>query len=134
MASFPDMLLAYGQSDEYSFVFKKDCQMYSRRAFKVTSNKCNLATAIFCSSSTSLAPFFAFQLTSNIVSLFASSYVFDWPNFFPDTPLKYPPSFDSRAVPYPTNRDLRNYLSWRQVSDIQCTVTESFTIMSSSIG
>jgi tRNA(His) guanylyltransferase len=32
---FSELLLAYGQSDEYSFVFRPDTQVYSRRAFKV---------------------------------------------------------------------------------------------------
>ena len=49
-----------------------------------------------------------------MVSHFASSYVFHWSTFFPDTPLKYPPTFDCRIVLYPTNRNLRDYLSWRQ--------------------
>jgi tRNA(His) guanylyltransferase len=35
MKSYDDVLLAYGQSDEYSFVFKKDTQLYSRRSAKV---------------------------------------------------------------------------------------------------
>jgi tRNA(His) guanylyltransferase len=32
-----------------------------------------------------------------------------------ETPLQYVPSFDSRVVLYPTDRALRDYLSWRQV-------------------
>ena len=32
MDSFRDIVIAYGQSDEYSFVFKKDATLYSRRA------------------------------------------------------------------------------------------------------
>ena len=56
-----------------------------------------------------------FQLTTNIVSLFAASYVHRWSEFFPSTPLKYPPSFDARAVLYPSEKNLRDYLSWRQV-------------------
>jgi hypothetical protein len=31
-----------------------------------------------------------------------------------DTPLRYPPSFDSRVVLYPTEREIRDYFSWRQ--------------------
>ncbi|KAJ1980210.1 tRNA-His guanylyltransferase [Dimargaris verticillata] len=30
------------------------------------------------------------------------------------SPLKYPPSFDSRVVCYPSYQNLRDYLSWRQ--------------------
>ena len=87
MVEFNEILLAYGQSDEYSFVFRPDTGAYNRRASK---------------------------LVSTISSLFASSYVFHWSNFFPDTQLKHPPAFDGRAVLYPTVRNMRDYLSWRQ--------------------
>ena len=30
------------------------------------------------------------------------------------TPLKYAPQFDARVVCYPTLRNIRDYLSWRQ--------------------
>lgn len=32
MGDFSDIVLAYGQSDEYSFVFHKHCKIYGRRA------------------------------------------------------------------------------------------------------
>eukprot|EP00088_Acartia_fossae_P038995 TRINITY_DN4054_c0_g1_i6.p1 TRINITY_DN4054_c0_g1~~TRINITY_DN4054_c0_g1_i6.p1 ORF type:complete len:288 (-),score=34.30 TRINITY_DN4054_c0_g1_i6:224-1087(-) len=84
---FNEIILAYGQSDEYSFVFRRDTQVYGRRSSK---------------------------LITNISSLFASRYVFHWPEFFPDKKLKYPPCFDGRAVLYPSERNIRDYLSWRQ--------------------
>lgn len=31
MADFKDIVLAYGQSDEYSFIFRRDTTIYSRR-------------------------------------------------------------------------------------------------------
>ena len=58
----------------------------------------------------------ASKLLSLIVSLFTSNYVFQWRKFFPDQELLYPPSFDSRIVLYPTQKNLRDYLAWRQVS------------------
>jgi len=90
MAQHRDIILAYGQSDEYSFVFNKGTNTYNRRASK---------------------------LMTTVVSLFASTYVMQWPQYFPpDTmPLQYPPAFDARVVLYPTNTNLRDYLSWRQV-------------------
>ncbi|CAG5125630.1 unnamed protein product [Candidula unifasciata] len=88
MADFTDIVLAYGQSDEFSFVFHKNCKIYNRRASK---------------------------LMSNVVSLFASSFVLYWPEFFDTQELQYPPSFDSRVVLYPTDETLKDYLSWRQV-------------------
>ncbi|XP_067939586.1 probable tRNA(His) guanylyltransferase [Watersipora subatra] len=87
LLAFNDIILAYGQSDEYSFVFKRKTQTYNRRSSK---------------------------LASTVVSLFTSCYVFNWKKFFPATDLLYPPSFDSRVVLYPTTRNLKDYLCWRQ--------------------
>ncbi|XP_033102801.1 probable tRNA(His) guanylyltransferase [Anneissia japonica] len=88
MNEFKDIVIAYGVSDEYSFVFRKQTTQFSRRASK---------------------------LMSNLVSLFASCYVFHWKEYInQDVPLKYPPAFDARAVLYPSNQNLRDYLSWRQ--------------------
>uniref|UniRef100_A0A0G4G2F5 tRNA(His) guanylyltransferase n=1 Tax=Chromera velia CCMP2878 TaxID=1169474 RepID=A0A0G4G2F5_9ALVE len=96
METFGDVCIAYGQSDEYSFVFRKDCQLWSRRIQKIVTN---------------------------VVSLFTSAYVFNWPRFFPPSPesgtdslcLKFPPSFDARMVLYPSDENLKDYLAWRQV-------------------
>ncbi|XP_072177429.1 probable tRNA(His) guanylyltransferase [Diadema setosum] len=87
MTEFKDIILAYGQSDEYSFVLKKDTSQYGRRASK---------------------------LATTISSLFAASFVFSWPTVFPDKTLHYPPAFDGRCVLYPSDKNLRDYLSWRQ--------------------
>ncbi|KAF2268382.1 Thg1-domain-containing protein [Lojkania enalia] len=89
MKELPDLVLAYGNSDEFSFVFHKDCSLFERRSSK---------------------------LTTTIVSTFTSYYTFLWPIYFPDTPLTPPlPSFDGRAVCYPSDQNLRDYMSWRQV-------------------
>uniref|UniRef100_A0A0B6ZC82 tRNA(His) guanylyltransferase n=2 Tax=Arion vulgaris TaxID=1028688 RepID=A0A0B6ZC82_9EUPU len=87
LGSFNDIVLAYGQSDEYSFVFHKSCKVYNRRASKIMTN---------------------------VVSLFASSFTMYWPQFFNTQELKYPPAFDARVVLYPTDDNLKDYLSWRQ--------------------
>lgn len=55
------------------------------------------------------------KLMTTVASLFASSYVFEWPKFMKDVPLLYPPAFDGRVILYPTDTNLRDYLSWRQV-------------------
>ncbi|CAI5996548.1 unnamed protein product [Closterium sp. NIES-65] len=88
MAQVPDIVFAYGVSDEFSFVVRRDSNLYERRASK---------------------------LISVVVSLFAASFVHQWPNHFPSQPLLAPPSFDARAVLYPSTAVLRDYLSWRQV-------------------
>lgn len=87
LREYPDIVIAFGQSDEYSFVLRRDSQLFRRRSSKILSN---------------------------VVSLVSSSYVFLWPRFFGDVPLQYAPVFDSRVVCYPTNQNLRDYLSWRQ--------------------
>lgn len=51
---------------------------------------------------------------THVASQFSSSYVFFWKEFFGEQPLFYPPGFDGRVILYPTNRNLRDYLSWRQ--------------------
>ncbi|XP_017288488.1 probable tRNA(His) guanylyltransferase isoform X3 [Kryptolebias marmoratus] len=87
MEELEDIIIAYGQSDEFSFVFKRSSTWFKRRASK---------------------------LMTHVASQFSSSYVFYWKEFFEEQPLLYPPGFDGRVVLYPTNRNLRDYLSWRQ--------------------
>ncbi|KAJ3329972.1 tRNA-histidine guanylyltransferase 1-like [Blyttiomyces sp. JEL0837] len=88
MEEMKDIFIAYGQSDEYSFVLRKDSQLYKRREAKIMTN---------------------------LVSLFTGYYTMHWSQYFPSQALKYPPSFDARVVLYPTQQTLRDYLSWRQV-------------------
>ncbi|CAG7557131.1 unnamed protein product [Fusarium equiseti] len=88
VTELPDIMIAYGISDEYSFVFHKSCTLFERRASK---------------------------LVSTVVSTFTAYYVHYWSTYFPDTPLSPPlPSFDGRAVCYPSVQILRDYMSWRQ--------------------
>lgn len=88
MVEFPEIILAYGQSDEFSFVFKSTATVYQRRSSK---------------------------LVSAVTSLFTSNYVFHWPTVMgSERTLKYPPSFDGRTVCYPSTQIVRDYLCWRQ--------------------
>ncbi|KAJ7651085.1 Thg1 C terminal domain-containing protein [Roridomyces roridus] len=87
MDQYPDITLAFGESDEFSFLIRKSASLYNRRHSKIVST---------------------------LTSFFTSSYVFRWSTYFPDTPLKYPPSFDGRIVLYPSEREVRDYFSWRQ--------------------
>ncbi|EDQ92256.1 uncharacterized protein MONBRDRAFT_31372 [Monosiga brevicollis MX1] len=93
MNEFPDIVMAYGESDEYSFVFDKRTQLFSRRGDKIMSS---------------------------IVSFFSSTYVMQWPQHMVDAegqpePLVATPHFDGRCVLYPTLENLRDYVAWRQV-------------------
>ncbi|KAG5749380.1 hypothetical protein H9Q70_007969 [Fusarium xylarioides] len=88
VTELPEITIAYGVSDEYSFVFHKACTLFDRRASK---------------------------LVSTVVSTFTANYVYFWSTHFPDSPLSPPlPSFDGRAVCYPSVQNLRDYMSWRQ--------------------
>lgn len=82
-----DICLAFGHSDEYSFVLKKNTLNYNRRHDK---------------------------LLSLVTSVFSSAYVLHWSDYFDSVKLQYPPSFDGRIILYPTNENLRDYISWRQ--------------------
>jgi len=90
LTALSDLCFAYGVSDEYSFVFEKATMLFERRAAK---------------------------LVSTVVSTFTAFYVHLWAEFFPDTRLDVGmlPTFDGRAVCYPSLGNLRDYLRWRQV-------------------
>ncbi|KAF7902663.1 uncharacterized protein EAE97_001012 [Botrytis byssoidea] len=91
MMELPDIVIAYGISDEYSFVFHKSCALFERRSSK---------------------------LVTTIVSTFTAYYVHFWSTYFPDPGMQLTaplPSFDGRAVQYPSVQNLRDYMSWRQV-------------------
>ena len=76
-------------SATYSFVFHRSCSLFEKRASK---------------------------LVATVVSTFTASYVFLRSSFFPDVSLTAPlPSFDGRAVQYPSVQNSRDYMSWRQV-------------------
>ncbi|MCJ1297275.1 tRNA-His guanylyltransferase [Hypocenomyce scalaris] len=56
------------------------------------------------------------KITTTIAATFTSYYVHLWSSYFPDKALSPPlPSFDGRAVQYPSVQNLRDYLCWRQV-------------------
>ncbi|KAF5327356.1 hypothetical protein D9619_004990 [Psilocybe cf. subviscida] len=87
MEGYPDIVLAFGESDEFSFLLRRSTSLYNRRESKIVST---------------------------LTSLFTSSYVFHWPEYFRDHPLQYPPSFDGRIVLYPSEKHIRDYFAWRQ--------------------
>ena len=56
----------------------------------------------------------ASKLLSLVTSCFTGSYVRFWADVFPDKELQWTPMFDGRAICYPTDAILRDYLAWRQ--------------------
>ncbi|OQO11925.1 hypothetical protein B0A48_03652 [Cryoendolithus antarcticus] len=86
--AFPDVVIAYGQSDEYSFILHEGTSLFDRRASK---------------------------LATTFAATFTAEYCMLWSEYFLDQPLTRPwPSFDGRCVAYPKRRILRDYLAWRQ--------------------
>ncbi|CRG94445.1 tRNAHis guanylyltransferase, putative [Plasmodium gallinaceum] len=87
LKKFSEIDLCYGHSDEYSFLFRKTTKLWNRRYNKILSN---------------------------VVSYFTSSFVHKWKNFFKKD-LVYLPCFDARIITYPSEKEIKDYFSWRQV-------------------
>ncbi|CAK7903257.1 tRNA(His) guanylyltransferase [[Candida] anglica] len=90
MEAIPEILLAYGDSDEYSFLLRKKCELFERRESK---------------------------LVSTFASTISAYYQFYWNKIIPEKPLNVQrlPTFDARVVMYPNEKIVRDYFSWRQV-------------------
>ncbi|PUU74090.1 Thg1 C terminal domain-domain-containing protein [Tuber borchii] len=95
MRTILDIAIAFGESDEFSFLLPRECALFDRREEK---------------------------LITTVVSTFTGWYVFLWPQYFAggvggegEQPLLTPPCFDCRATCYPLAENVRHYFSWRQV-------------------
>ena len=86
---FEEIFLAYGCSDEYSFAFRRNSNLFKRRREKILSS---------------------------VLSYFSSAYVYHWKEYMDDKPLNIIPHFDGRLVLYPTLENLQDYFSCRQVN------------------
>lgn len=86
--------LAYGHSDEFSFLVKSSSSLLSRRVFKITSM---------------------------LPVIFATYYNSNWDRFFADpnrgeiTKKKYDAWFDARPKEYANHKTVIDYFRWRQV-------------------
>jgi tRNA(His) guanylyltransferase len=116
--SIPEITIAYGVSDEYSFVLHRGTTLFERRKDKIVTT---------------------------VVSSFTAAYVLGWNECFlqkeegdlgstgegpakaaPALTMEMLPTFDGRAVCYPSWENLRDYLSWRQVD---CTFVLSMVLV-----
>lgn len=129
MKDLTDLCVGYGVSDEYSFVFHPSCQLFERRNGLVTALLCIWTWGYWC---------FGRKLVTTVVSTFTAHYIHLWSTYFPDTPLQSPylPSFDGRAVVYPSLTNLRDYMSWRQVDckRFSCLVSVVFPLSCAYMG
>lgn len=138
MREFSDIRLAYGTSDEYSFVLRRDTRLYGAAAAaapraggggcsglrsddsgagplpprSTAGAACPVPTR---TRSHTVPGRRSSKLVSVIASCFAANYVRRWGEHMGDaTPLRATPAFDGRAVAYPSAEVLRDYLAWRQ--------------------
>lgn len=144
VSDLPEIVIAYGVSDEYrfvvlpcicnripeakgflSFVFHKTAQIFQRRSRQVAGT---IPSPLPTNHDAWLI--LRSKLVSTVVSTFTANYIHQWSTYFPEAPLPAPPgaspsspssppspplpSFDGRAVCYPSVESLRDYLSWRQ--------------------
>ena len=84
---FPEVVVSYGHSDEFSFVFRASTRCYNRRMCK---------------------------FVSLVTSLFTASFLRNWSTFFPSSPLRTNITFDGRCALYPDLKTLLDYMNWRQ--------------------
>lgn len=90
MEQFPDIVLSYGDSDEYLFLLRKGADLFERREMK---------------------------LVSTFAAFMSVHYTLHWNSEFPEKQINPErlPTFDARAVVYPNTKVVRDYFSWRQV-------------------
>ena len=84
---FKDIFLAYGQSDEFSFMLGRDTDLYNRRKEKICST---------------------------LVSVFTAVYNIKFEEIMGKKAIGYA-IFDGRVVEYPSLKSMKDYFSWRQV-------------------
>ena len=84
---FKDIFIAYGQSDEFTFVFDRKTDIFNRRKEKIATT---------------------------VVSLFTAVYNMNFKEIM-DKDIKGLATFDGRIVVYPTLKSLKDYMRWRQV-------------------
>ncbi|PBP23023.1 putative trna guanylyltransferase protein [Diplocarpon rosae] len=115
MNELPDIVIAYGISDEYRYFFHLVRSFHMHESWAAWADSKKIKSFVFHRSST-LFERRSSKLVTTIVSTFTAYYVHLWSTHFPDVPLSAPlPSFDGRAVQYPSVQNLRDYMSWRQV-------------------
>jgi tRNA(His) guanylyltransferase len=122
MDELPDVVMAFGESDEYRWARVR----LERRRSSLTDNSSaswSDDSQIFSigdggepspQASSLVDADHHSKINSTVVSIFTSAYVFYWPQYMTNTPMQYPPSFDGRVVLYPTEKEVRDYFSWRQ--------------------
>lgn len=114
MSQYSDVMMAYGDSDEYSFLLRRGCQLYERREMKLCTLFASLMTAYYqfywlekyATSSNNQVDNDNNNNNDSDDSNNSNGKILD---------IDHLPIFDGRAVIYPTFDHIRDYFSWRQV-------------------
>ncbi|OHS95279.1 putative tRNA(His) guanylyltransferase [Tritrichomonas foetus] len=88
MNDFGDIDVCFGCDGEFSFIFRRSSTVFNRRRDK---------------------------LLTNLVSLFVSTFAYQWKQFFNDSEMKYPPNFVSTIKLFPRLRIVKDYLLFLQL-------------------
>lgn len=122
VTTIPDLIIAYGVSDEFSFVFHRSTNLFERRAAKLVSTVVSTFTAAYVAlwgrvfGSRQVAGTAHVDVNVGMDAGAETSSSSPSSAVVPTGPdLTMLPTFDGRAVCYPTWENLRDYLSWRQV-------------------
>lgn len=110
LKAFPDVILAYGDSDEYSFLLRRNSELFNRRGDKIAT--------VFTSTFTASYSFYWNKFTQEDADLTLVLPNNDTGNYRKRLPPLEPgslPTFDGRVVVYPHDSNVRDYFSWRQV-------------------
>lgn len=109
MRAFSDIVLAYGDSDEYSFLLRRDTELFNRRGDKISS----VLTSTFTAAYSFYWNKFSFEDAD--LSLVLPGDTTQFRVRLPPLEVMDLPTFDGRVVVYPHDSNVKDYFSWRQV-------------------
>ncbi|GMM31454.1 tRNA guanylyltransferase [Martiniozyma asiatica (nom. inval.)] len=125
MMSFPDIIMAYGDSDEYSFLLRRDTELFNRREEKIVSVLTSAFTAYYqyfwniaASKEQNLQQVIGECINGETLEFSFKDTGVDQTRFrsqLPALDLAKLPTFDGRAVVYPNAKVVMDYFKWRQV-------------------
>lgn len=141
VAEFDDVIMAYGDSDEYSFLLRRKCSLFERRESKLTSTFASSFTsyyvALWGKYFTNESGKESRDVTEGVEKLSlegetgeeaqevveeegkasSQSHTDSGSSRDQDYSLQLHmlPTFDARCVVYPNAQSIRDYFSWRQV-------------------
>lgn len=103
METFADIEVAFGYRDNFYLVFNRSTKEFNRRRDKILSD---------------------------VVSLFVSSFVYKWSDFF-DSDLTDPPDFRGKITLFPRAETVKQFLITQQLKAASCCISLYVNIVAS---